>query len=415
MSSVIFSATMALALGNNITDCQCPVTSSNRAGCCSDGGSGGEGSGDFCGNWLQKTHCNGDTPVCCNSDISASCGPVGSSCSPGCILGYKGLGSKCRVIAPPAPSPASKAFDLPRARAIGALAAAAGCGPTAAFRSFSCKQCRDVGFDIVPGTMRFLTHDDLHTHNATFTYVARLQGVGNAADADFGCVVGNKGSTVLVNYVQDAEFWRQKPDNVEDCDGCEVHTGFKHAWTDLEDDAIKALAEIGCAPDGASKKVLVTGHSLGAAASIVAMFNLQDKGFDVQPSVVFELPRVGNAAFSEAFAKRFDEDFPVFVVTHAMDPVVHLPWTNLPGFDYRHVNAPEVYYFPSDNIEDFIVCDGPEDPLCSSRYALPDTITSGDDHCKNIPLSPIMDDQGLPNFCISPADFCSGGLSSVIV
>merc|ERR1711879_415214 len=120
------------------------------------------------------------------------------------------------------------------------------------------------------------------------------------------------------------EFWRQKPKDVPDCKGCKVHSGFYNAWKDLEVDAIEALSDVGCSANQSSK-VLVTGHSLGAAASIVAMFSLQSKGFDVQQSVVFEPPRVGNKKFSDAFAAHFDADVPVYLATHAMDPIVHLP------------------------------------------------------------------------------------------
>merc|ERR1712232_1463659 len=102
------------------------------------------------------------------------------------------------------------------------------------------------------------------------------------------------------------------------CDGCRVHTGLYHVWADVEEKALAALADLGCTPDGSNNKVLVTGHSLGAAASIIAMFSLKAKGFDLQRSVVFEPPRLGNKAFAEVFAKRFEPDFPVFIHTHAM-------------------------------------------------------------------------------------------------
>merc|ERR1719401_291058 len=98
-----------------------------------------------------------------------------------------------------------------------------------------------------------------------------------------------------------------------------------------------------------------------------------------------------------------------------MDPVVHLPWTDIPFIDYHHVDAPEVYYVPSFDIEQYIVCDGPDDPLCSSRYALTDTITGGSDHCKNISLAPSVNPKGgVPDICYSPPDFCSGSTSVVV-
>jgi len=411
MHRIIVGSLSAVAIGQA---CICPWTSSNRKDCCTDhvGGGGGEGSGDFCGNWFHKKNCSGSTPVCCNSDIGSHCGPVGSSCSPGCILGYKSVGSDCRVI-PPASSLAAEAFDVGKAKAIANLASAAGCGPTDGFKSFNCKACQDMGFDVVPGSMRFVTHDDLLMKKANFAYIAQLQPLTNTS-LEPSCVIANRGSVNIVNYIQDATFWHHDPELMPDCDGCKVHTGFYHAWADMETDALAALADLGCTPEKKSK-VLITGHSLGAAASIVAMFSLKVKGFDVQPSVVFEPPRVGNQAFSEAFANIFEVDFPLFVVTHAMDPVVHLPWTDIPGIQYRHVTAPEVYYFPSNDRDQYIVCSGPDDPDCSNRYALPDTLASGSDHCKNA-LAPVVNpDDNLNDFCYFPPEMCSGGTSEIIV
>jgi len=93
----------------------------------------------------------------------------------------------------------------------------------------------------------------------------------------------------------------------------------------------------------------VTGHSMGAALTHLAMFTLQNAGYRVAKTYSYEAPRIGNKAFADAFSSRFSREFPVFRVTHSMDPVPHLP----PQFlGYEHVPT-EVWYDAKGN---YTVC-----------------------------------------------------------
>merc|ERR1719336_3501262 len=122
---------------------------------------------------------------------------------------------------------------------------------------------------------------------------------------------------------------------------------------------LSALLDAGCEPG--SHKLHMTGHSLGGAIAHLAMFALEESGYEVASSYTFEAPRVGNRAFSAEFSKRFARRFPVFRITHHRDPVPHLP-PQIMG--YRHPET-EVYYNSSGA---FRICKGPEDKTCSNKF-----------------------------------------------
>jgi predicted lipase len=208
--------------------------------------------------------------------------------------------------------------------------------------------------------------------------------IGKLANQN-GCAVAFRGSDNVYNFIRDAQFWTVHPfRGYKNCDRCQVHSGFYDVWENLRDQVAIDLAEVGCTPNPIDPDNLlyVTGHSLGAALTHLAMFTLHDDGFKVAESYSFEAPRVGNTAFSETFSKRFTRKFPVFRITHRWDPVVHLPPTEL-GF--THVQQ-EVYYNSTDQ---FQMCPDVEDLTCADQYNNVPWMTweySGD-HCAS-PLVP---------------------------
>jgi len=192
-----------------------------------------------------------------------------------------------------------------------------------------------------------------------------------------------RGSDNAENWLRDFEFWRVAPKSFKDCAGCKVHTGFNDVWENVRDLVLKALQEVGCSPTHATENLLyVTGHSLGAALTHLAMFTLEDAGFTLAKTYSFEAPRVGNKAFSTEFSKRFSRKFPVYRITHNKDPVVHLPPTAL---GYTHVQE-EVYYPLKGNYK---LCPKVEDPSCADQHwDIPGMLAfDADQHCTT-PLVP---------------------------
>jgi len=107
----------------------------------------------------------------------------------------------------------------------------------------------------------------------------------------------------------------------------------------------------------------VTGHSLGAAEAIIAMYDLSKHGYKIEQSYTFGQPRVGNKAFAKAFAEEIGASAN-YRVTYHKDPFVHMPLENM-GFN--HIST-EVFYDGSTS-EGHVVCDGSgEDDHGSDRY-----------------------------------------------
>jgi len=271
-------------------------------------------------------------------------------------------------------------YDPQVGDAFAALAQAAYCSDAKSLphlKDWSCGPCKRAGIDIVPGSLRTIEGQEVLTQGATFLFVARIKETSSVfQNVPFdGCVVSFRGSHDWANWIKDFEAWHEKTP-FKWCTGCEVESGFFSVWEDIQAAVIGNLTEIGCAPSsaaGATNNLWITGHSLGAAVSTAAMFILEKSGYNVQLAFNFESPRVGNKNFAEAFDDEFQRSIPMFRITHAHDPVVHLPMEDL---GYQHVKS-EVFYNASGS---WSVCEDSEYPKCSDRYGLW-TIFYAGDHC----------------------------------
>lgn len=141
---------------------------------------------------------------------------------------------------------------------------------------------------------------------------------------------------------------------------CRVGLGFIHNYMDMREYIMGNLTELGCQ----GRKLSVTGHSLGAAISMVALYDLRTQGYAVSDSYTFGSPRVGNFAFVNALNASLAGEARIFRITHNHDPVPHLPPVIL-GF--RHLSR-EVYYDGA-TTDGFSICDGSgEDRICASQW-----------------------------------------------
>ncbi|KAI0339625.1 alpha/beta-hydrolase [Trametopsis cervina] len=151
--------------------------------------------------------------------------------------------------------------------------------------------------------------------------------------------------------------------------GSEVHVGFQETQgrtADIVLSTVKsALASTGF------KRVLTTGHSLGAAvATLDAVMLRMQLGSDVQVnSVVFGLPRVGN----NQFADMVDAIIPGFThVSNQHDPVPDVP----PHFlAFQHPGG-EIHITAVDNstgLATLEACPGQENQNCAAGNSLLDT------------------------------------------
>ncbi|CAB3397515.1 unnamed protein product [Caenorhabditis bovis] len=140
-------------------------------------------------------------------------------------------------------------------------------------------------------------------------------------------------------------------------------TGFMNLWNGGIKDDFNALAA-----QYPGYQVWITGHSLGGAmASLAASYITYNKIYDTKnvQLVTFGEPRVGDGNYVKAFDKTV---LNAFRVTHARDPVPHLPKKNMQG--YLHHRA-EVYY--KEKMTKYLICDDvDESSFCSNGNILPD-------------------------------------------
>ncbi len=249
------------------------------------------------------------------------------------------------------------------------------CEDTSKLLDWTCGPCADAQTNLVPGKIRVI---DAGVSNASRVLVGKLAG-------QHGCLMAFRGSDNAQNWMRDMEVWKLHPEPYANCQGCEVHSGFYTVWKNIQDLVLKAVNEVGCGQysTGAVDNLLyITGHSMGAALTHLAMFSLSDAGWNIAKTYSYEAPRVGNKAFSDKFNERFTRKFPVFRVTHNQDPIVHLPPEAL-GF--YHVPS-EVWYPKHGN---YTICQGPEDAKCANQFSdIPGMIAfHRSDHCSS-PLVP---------------------------
>mmetsp|Transcript_103140 Transcript_103140/g.274210 ORF Transcript_103140/g.274210 Transcript_103140/m.274210 type:complete len:342 (-) Transcript_103140:98-1123(-) len=184
------------------------------------------------------------------------------------------------------------------------------------------------------------------------------------------CVLGFRGTSDLMGWVSDLESLElvELPQYGINCTfrgkNCKVGDGFIKNYLAIAEYIRGNLSAIGCGP---GSRLTVTGHSLGAAEAVLAMYDLHTRGYKIQTSYTYGQPRVGDATFVSAFEKDIGPDT-CYRVSYRRDPIVHLFWLGY-GFSgrFRHISR-EVFY--SGNVsQGYRICDGSgEDPKCSAQF-----------------------------------------------
>jgi hypothetical protein len=170
-------------------------------------------------------------------------------------------------------------------------------------------------------------------------------------------VVAFRGTSNIVNWISDLDFTKVPyPD--ADC-GCEVHQGFLGEWASLAGDVLPDVSAL--VQEHPTAQVLVTGHSLGAAVSMLAAMDI----FKITRKVSvynFGEPRVGDSKWAAWAGSRLEQGVQ-FRVTHKADPVPHLPPES---FGFLH--CPHELWYDNDGNTTWSNCNdtvSEEDPKCS--------------------------------------------------
>jgi len=257
-----------------------------------------------------------------------------------------------------AASPVLAAYDEAVALEYSYLCTASMCSPgatsptTASLEAWNC----GAACDAVPG-MTDVRAIESGKANDAFAYVAKKNGV---------CLAVFRGTSDLAGWLEDL-----KSATLVDLSDygygeicsyggttCKVGDGFMNNYNSVASYVKGNLTEIGCTK---GSQLSITGHSLGAAEAGIAMFDLKHEGYDIIETYTFGQPRVGDKVFAQAYEAEFGP-IDTYRVTHADDPVPHLPFEFM---DFTHIST-EVWY-ESTTSKGYKVCNGSgEDPKCSN-------------------------------------------------
>ncbi|KAB8242168.1 Alpha/Beta hydrolase protein [Aspergillus flavus] len=184
--------------------------------------------------------------------------------------------------------------------------------------------CPDV--EAAGSTVKLSFSDDTITDTAGFVAVD---------NTNKAIVVAFRGSYSIRNWVTDATFPQTDPGL---CDGCKAELGFWTAWKVVRDRIIKTLDEL--KPEHSDYKIVVVGHSLGAAIASLAAADLRTKNYDAI-LYAYAAPRVANKPLAEFITNQGNN----YRFTHNDDPVPKLPLLTM---GYVHI-SPEYYITAPDN------------------------------------------------------------------
>ncbi|KAG8418262.1 hypothetical protein J3458_005687 [Metarhizium acridum] len=129
------------------------------------------------------------------------------------------------------------------------------------------------------------------------------------------------------------------------CEGCKVHKGFGSAFDQLKGQLEQTIKTEKAVPGQENWRLVVTGHSLGAAVATIAGSSLRKQGMSLD-MYLYSSPLVGNDKFAE-FVSSQGGGFTARI-TNARDPVTAIPKNPLSPKTYKHI-SPEYWY--ADGVE----------------------------------------------------------------
>ncbi|KAI9036528.1 lipase family protein [Aspergillus affinis] len=174
---------------------------------------------------------------------------------------------------------------------------------------------------------------DIEFSNTTLSDTA---GFVTADHEHSSIVVSFRGSYSVRNWLADANFPFVDPGL---CTGCLAEAGFWSSWIFVKKEIVASLKRL--TEQHADYRVVVVGHSLGAAVATVAAADLRTLGYQQAALYAYASPRVGNDKLAEFITKQENN----YRFTHQNDPVPKLP---LVGMGYQHV-SPEYWITSGDN------------------------------------------------------------------
>lgn len=189
----------------------------------------------------------------------------------------------------------------------------------------------------------------------------RAQGLVAYDAAKNWIVVAFRGTDNKLNWQEDFDFWLV-PFNNTACKGksgasdCKVHQGFYRVYESVQAQVHVAFLKLWHTYKSRAPTIMVTGHSLGAAMSMLAMVDLVYTFSDVAQTKFslynFGEPRVGNPSLAYWVTEDLLQTHEQFRVTHKADPIPRVPPME---FDFLHVPH-EIWYNNDDAGTNYSQC-----------------------------------------------------------
>lgn len=128
-----------------------------------------------------------------------------------------------------------------------------------------------------------------------------------------------------------------------------LHEGFQEVYLSIRNDIIKKIESI-----KKSKKIYITGHSLGATLATLACIDIE---YTLKKKITalytFASPRVGDNDFVKAFNNSFSKK--TYRIANCSDIVTEIPFPamimNVFGGYFSHVDSPIVFTIQENDIE----------------------------------------------------------------
>ena len=172
-------------------------------------------------------------------------------------------------------------------------------------------------------------------------------------------VVGFEGSHDIRNWIENLKFFHERYEAIPDAF---VEKGFFDYWMTVKTAIIDLVSPL--VKQYSTASIIFTGHSLGAAATVLGAVDLSIEGIIPPESVQlisYGTPRVGN----EAFVQWADAHLASWRVIHDHDIVPGLPPTIV---GYSHTSNAAVY---NADFTEFVACTSLSDKACEIEHDKP--------------------------------------------
>ena len=168
----------------------------------------------------------------------------------------------------------------------------------------TCKICQDSYHDLDPRDDVYQVSDRRTDAQATVV-----------AEADSDTVfVAFRGTSSRADWVRNSEMWMAKTRFGH------AHAGFLRQFRAIIDPIVQILKDLGVS----TKRLVLTGHSLGGAIAVIAAPFLADVFIDKEIDVItYGAPKAANNKFRETMKQ--NPRIRVLQVVHVSDPVPYVP------------------------------------------------------------------------------------------